>query len=109
MTMERFNALVEERFARRRDLMRTKTKEYVYGDDQLEQFKKAAALQGIRPRQACFGMMAKHIVSLAELCNTDNCDPGLWNEKTDDLQNYLDLLRAIVEDEATGGDDDERQ
>ena len=80
-----------------------KRKEYT-GDhqDRLIAFKVAASLQGCTPQRALVGMMAKHIVSLYDMCYAK---PGmfkkeLWEEKIRDSLNYLFLLAAIIKEEA---------
>ncbi len=43
-------------------------------------------------------MLAKHIVSLYDMCFADGVsfDAGTWDEKITDSLNYLFLLKAIV-------------
>ena len=44
-------------------------------------------------------MMAKHTVSVYDMCNIgDNYPLELWSEKITDSINYLILLRALVEE-----------
>lgn len=45
-------------------------------------------------------MLAKHIVSLYDMCFADNAvfRPEEWDEKITDSINYLVLLRAIVKE-----------
>jgi len=82
--------------------LQRKTKEYT-GDnaDRLSAFKTAAALQSCSPQQALAGMMAKHIVSLYDMCFAEGMSFSLdiWNEKITDSLNYLFLLKAIVKEE----------
>ncbi len=50
---------------------------------------------------ACLaGMLAKHIVSLYDMCFADGVsfDAGTWDEKITDSLNYLFLLKAIVKE-----------
>lgn len=46
-------------------------------------------------------MMAKHIVSLYDMCFAEGISYSLdtWNEKITDSLNYLFLLKAIVKEE----------
>lgn len=46
-------------------------------------------------------MMAKHIVSLYDMCFAEAVSYSLdtWNEKITDSLNYLFLLKAIVKEE----------
>ena len=79
-------------------------KEYT-GDnqDRLSSFKVAASLQGCTPQRALVGMMAKHIVSLYDMCYAKNAafKKELWDEKITDSLNYLFLLAAIIKEEGT--------
>ena len=81
--------------------LQKKTKEYTGDDtDRLGAFKAAAALQHTTPERALAGMLAKHIVSLYDMCFDDDTDYDLstWNEKITDSLNYLFLLKAIVKE-----------
>ncbi len=71
--------------------------------DRLAHFKKAAAITGTTPKEALLGMLAKHLVSVSDMC-TDGGTYSLdrWDEKITDSINYLILLRAIVEEEQNG-------
>ena len=86
--------------------LQKKKKEYT-GDsqDRLIAFKVAAAMQGCSSERALAGMMAKHIVSLYDMCYADNeeFDVAVWDEKITDSLNYLFLLRAIVEEGQKSG------
>lgn len=84
------------------DTLQRKTKEYTGDDtDRLGAFKAAAALQHCSPERALAGMLAKHIVSLYDMCFADgvNFNMDTWNEKITDSLNYLFLLKAIVKEE----------
>ena len=101
-----FQVLIRNSFYRSTFILGRKAKEYAPdGEDQLSNFKKAAALQGIRPEQALFGMLTKHLVSLAEMAG----DPGdtpfpreTWEEKLTDSVNYLLLLEAVIHEKDGG-------
>ncbi len=100
MNQERFTQVVHDQLRRSELLLDTKGEEYNKETDRLAFFTKAAALQGETPAQALFGMLAKHLVSLSDMCQ-----PGVdssmdrWLEKITDSINYLILLRALVEEE----------
>lgn len=84
------------------DILQRKTKEYTgENTDRLSAFKTAAALQNGTPQQALAGMLAKHIVSLYDMCFSEEMSYSLdtWNEKITDSLNYLFLLKAIVKEE----------
>lgn len=85
-----------------RKILQKKTKEYTGNDtDRLGAFKAAAALQHTTPQRALAGMLAKHIVSLYDMCfdNSMDYDISTWDEKITDSLNYLFLLKAIVKEE----------
>ena len=64
-------------------------------------FKVASAFEGITTKQALFGMLTKHLVSLSDMVRQDNnYSLDVWNEKISGSINYLLLLKAIVEEEA---------
>lgn len=99
MKTEQFEKIVQEQINRCTSVLIDKAKEYATAD-KLHNFKVAAQLQGITPRQALAGMMAKHTVSVYDMCNSGNDYPmELWDEKITDHINYLLLLRAVVEEE----------
>jgi hypothetical protein len=98
MKTDEFNAIIGEQIDRSINVLVTKAKEYAT-DDRLHNFKVAAELQGETPIQALAGMMAKHTVSVYDMCHSDEQFPiELWNEKITDSINYLLLLRALVEE-----------
>lgn len=93
--------MFEKQVGRCAETLQRKKKEYT-GDsqDRLSAFKVAAAMQGCKPERALAGMMAKHIVSLYDMCYADRetFDLDTWDEKITDSLNYLFLLKAIVEE-----------
>lgn len=81
-----------------REVLQRKAKEYSRdGADRLKAFKAAAVLQHATPEQALAGMLAKHMVSLYDMCFADGEDfnTSVWDEKITDSLNYLFLLGAI--------------
>ena len=83
------------------DTLKAKAAEYATDGDRLHNFKVAAAIEGITPKQALGGMMAKHTVSVYDMIGTGNTYPlELWEEKIKDSINYLFLLWALVNEEA---------
>ena len=91
--------MFEKQVGRCAETLQRKKKEYT-GDsqDRLSAFKVAAAMQGCKPERALAGMMAKHIVSLYDMCYADRetFDLNTWDEKITDSLNYLFLLKAII-------------
>lgn len=106
ITQAEFNLVLEKQMERCVSTLQKKKKEYT-GDsqDRLIAFKVAAAMQGCKPERALAGMMAKHIVSLYDMCYADReiFDMDTWDEKITDSLNYLFLLRAIVEEDQADG------
>lgn len=99
MKTEQFNQVIEKQLKRCTDILIVKAREYAT-DDRLHNFRVAAELENCTPRQALAGMMAKHTVSIYDMCNSGLKYPiELWNEKITDHINYLLLLRAIIEEE----------
>ncbi len=99
MKLEKFSKIIHEQINRSLDTLDIKAKEYAT-EDRLHNFKTAAALHGCTPEKALAGMMAKHTVSVYDMCNSGEEYPlDLWDEKITDSINYLLLLRAIVEEE----------
>lgn len=102
MTQAEFNLVFEKQVERCAAVLQRKTKEYT-GDnpDRLSAFKVAAAMQGCKTERALAGMLAKHIVSLYDMCYADRevYEISVWEEKITDSLNYLFLLRAIIEEE----------
>lgn len=93
--------MFDEQVRRCADILQKKTKEYTGDDtDRLGAFKAAAALQHTTPERALAGMLAKHIVSLYDMCFAENTrfDMSTWDEKITDSLNYLFLLKAIVKE-----------
>lgn len=100
MSSKEFDIQTETLFKTCVKTLLVKGREYALGEDRLESFKKAAILQGVSPSSALFGMLAKHIVSLSEMCAPSGVGfpKEKWLEKIQDSINYLALLWALVND-----------
>lgn len=98
MTPERFEVLINKQMDTCMNVLVHKASEYAT-EDRLHNFRVAAAVEGITPRQALAGMMAKHTVSVYDMCRAGDYSLGLWAEKITDSINYLLLLWALVIDE----------
>lgn len=99
MNVQKFNEVVETQLKRSTDVLCNKAKEYAT-EDRLHNFKIAATLQGISTKQALAGMLAKHTVSIYDLCmSTKPVSLEMWEEKITDHINYLLLLRAVIEED----------
>lgn len=105
ITQNDFNQVFEKQIDRCRMLLAGKAKEYTGDDpDRLSAFKAASVLQGCTPQQALAGMLAKHIVSLYDMCKAPRLSyaPEVWMEKITDSINYLVLLKALAVEDANG-------
>lgn len=101
MTLEKFNASVVDQLEYCKSLLVRKGAEYAPdAADRLSSFKTAGALQGETPKEALCGMLAKHIVSVYEMCRTEGpYTHDKWIEKITDSINYLLILKAMIDDE----------
>lgn len=103
MTQSEFRLIFADQVRKCEETLRMKKKEYT-GDneDRLSAFKIAASLQGCTAQKALVGMMAKHIVSLYDMCYAKNekFRKEQWEEKITDSLNYLFLLSAVIREEA---------
>lgn len=101
MDIARFNQVVMDQIDQTQNTLVKKSAEYATDEDRLHNFKVAADLQGVSMREALAGMMAKHTVSVYDLCS----DAGTMyteayiDEKIGDHINYLILLKAVLIDE----------
>ena len=93
-----FERVVSEQIELSTSVLCNKAKGYATSD-RLHNFKVAAGIQRCTSIQALAGMMAKHTVSVYDMCNSGEDYPlELWSEKITDSINYLLLLRALIED-----------
>lgn len=101
MTLGKFNESISSQLDYCKSLLIRKGAEYAPNEfDRLSAFKTAGALQDISSREALCGMLAKHIVSVFEMCRTDGpYTYDQWTEKITDSINYLLILKAMVDDE----------
>lgn len=110
MKTKQFNTIIEEQQKRCTDILVTKAKEYAT-EDRLHNFKVAAELQMTTPINALVGMLAKHTVSIYDMCRSGEYYPQeMWDEKITDHINYLLLLKALTVEDAemfTSCDSDE--
>lgn len=92
ITQNEVNAVFDEQVRLCADTLKRKTKEYTGDDpDRLGAFKAAAALQHTTPQRALAGMLAKHIVSLYDMCFAEETiyPMDTWDEKITDSLNYI--------------------
>ena len=99
MKANEFTEVVHNQFNTCELVLGDKAAEYAT-DDRLHNFKISAQLQGISPKKALAGMMAKHTTSIYDMCASDIIYPAdKWDEKITDHINYLVLLKALIIDQ----------
>ena len=103
MTANDFDMVLKERLEAAERVLGSKAKEYASQEDRLHNFKRAAALLGQTPAQACVGFMTKHLVSILDIVTADakglKVPIEVREEKIGDAINYLILLDAILRDD----------
>lgn len=101
MTNQDFRRVIDDQIGYCTSLLISKGEEYDNDtDDRLHSFKTAAMLQGITPKQALAGMLAKHTISIFDMCQEKGvCSIEKWTEKITDHINYLLLLKAMIVEE----------
>lgn len=99
MLAKDFDNLVAEEIEASVEMLKAKAAEYASDTDRLSNFKTAAALRGVSPADALMGMLAKHMVSVADMVKTPNdYAPATWDEKLRDVRNYTILLKGVLID-----------
>jgi len=99
ITEEQFTKTLVQQLSRSVYILSQKQEEYST-EDLLHNFRVAAALEGVSLKEACAGFMAKHTVSIFDMCKSKKIfSQGQWDEKITDHINYLLLLRCIVEED----------
>lgn len=104
MTINDFEKIVKEQSDFCLKLLTSKGNEYdIDKADRLKSFKEAAAILGTSQTGAIAGMMAKHVVSVFNMCRdtrgVEAYTREKWIEKISDSINYLLILRTAVEEE----------
>lgn len=101
MNQNDFEKTIKEQIDISLNLLTKKGKEYSRDEiDRFAVFKRAAAIQHCSPKEALCGMMAKHTVSVYDLCRSETEIPlELWTEKITDSINYLLILKAMIAEE----------
>ena len=100
MNQTDFEMEFEKSVMRSKRTLISKAKEYAAKNpDRLNQFYRAAKVQGVNPVEALIGMATKHYTSICDMAKAPK-DYNLrqWNEKLGDLRNYTFLLDALVRD-----------
>lgn len=105
MNSNDFENVVERQIDSCKNILLNKAKEYAMDNDRLHNFKNAAGMMGCDPKEALAGMMAKHTISIYDMCrDNEPHSMELWDEKITDHINYLLLLKAIVEEQSYASD-----
>lgn len=103
MNSEWFKKVVKDQIKMCEDVLINKAKEYSDDSDRLHNFKNAAGMMGCDNKEALAGMMAKHTISIYDMCRSGkDYSIELWDEKITDHINYLLLLKAVVAEEKHG-------
>ena len=97
MNNEEFHSVVDNQIRTCVEILDSKSSEYAEDGDRLHNFKVAAKLQDCSVQQALAGMMAKHTISIYDMCRSNETfSEELWLEKITDSINYLLLLKASL-------------
>lgn len=101
MKNDQFNNIVTAQLTQVEKTLIKKGAEYATDSDRLHNFKQAAGLQKLTPRDALGGMMIKHTVSVYDMIGdaTGVHSMEKWDEKITDHITYLVLLKAVIEEE----------
>lgn len=95
-----FETSIEEVLNKCKNLLLKKGKEYSNGQGKFHNFIIASKLLCCTPETALASMMAKHTVSIYDMCNATETGHTFsieqWDEKICDHINYLLLLRTMV-------------
>lgn len=100
MEHKEFIKVIAEQSRRCEDMLVKKQGEYAGPIDVLHNFKSAAQLHSSSQLSALAGMMAKHTVSIYDMCaSEEQFAKEIWDEKITDHINYLFLLSCVVAEE----------
>lgn len=102
MDSQRFDNLCNNQIDHCFDVLCSKSKEYAVNNDRLHNFRVASALQHVPMKTVLAGMMAKHTISIYDMCGTSEdveYPKELWKEKITDSINYLLLLNAVIQED----------
>ena len=96
MTPERFDRIVNDRLAKIKTVLTSKSKEYASDSDRLYNFKAGARIDGETSEECLWGYFKKHLVSVMDLVDgkRELTDSAI-DEKIGDCINYLILLEAV--------------
>lgn len=96
MTQEEFIKTCDEQY-RRRMLIMNDEKKARDMDDRLMPFKRMASLQQKTPHEVCINLCTKHFIDLIDITQGRKIvDDNYAHELISDVQNYLDILNALM-------------
>ena len=94
-----FNVIISEQLKHCKDILYKKNSEYGQDTDLLHNFNVGAKIKNTTPEDALAGMMAKHTISIYDMCCDNKEYPlDVWNKKITDHMVYLALLKVIIVD-----------
>jgi len=97
MTPEKFSKVVENFTGDMEGLLLIKGEEYSRNGDRLYNFKIAGALKQETPEKALWGMIAKQIVSIKDMCeDPESVTEQQLQDRTLDVANYMALLQGLI-------------
>jgi hypothetical protein len=97
MTPEKFAEITENFTEGMLVLLNMKAEEYSRDGDRLYNFKIAGALKQETPEKALWGMIAKQIVSIKDMCeDPENVTEKQLQDRTLDVANYMALLQGLI-------------
>ncbi len=105
MTKEEFEGMVKSLNAKLSALRNKKGEEYAPGSDRLQSFKTASEMNHETVPSAIWGMMSKHLVSIADMIRMEYRDEKWiynlkeWEAKLFDAIIYLQLLYAALKED----------
>jgi hypothetical protein len=107
MTKEEFELIIKKLNQRLSSLRNVKGDEYAPGSDRLQNFKTAAEMNHETVPSAIWGMLSKHIVSLADMIRMEyrsrkgrvEFSEKEWEAKLFDAIIYLQLLYAALKED----------
>jgi hypothetical protein len=101
MKIDEFNAVVESRIEKTRNLLIKKGVEYAGDGDRLYNFKRAAEILRTTPELALWGMFAKHLVSVIDMVEgRHQVTDKMIDEKIGDMITYLHILEAYFKEKS---------
>lgn len=95
MTVETFNAILDERIRLIRSVLEQKAGEYAT-NDRLHNFKEASKTFNIPPTEVCWSYMMKHLVSIKDIAHGRAATTETVREKIGDACCYLVLMEALL-------------